>query len=321
MREDDPKRAFQRMGNRTTFADALHQAGHVDDRRMGTLARPVLVGQSRTGKSAHPPARRLFEEAEALQAESQPGYPLLYSLRGFRYCDLLLAEAERAAWQSSPHAPREESRMSRGVEDAKPVVPKDADLAIGLPHAEREGHIYACRAVSERAKKMFEWRVPGDSLLDIALNHLTLGRAAFYEAILQESQISNGKSEIEEAVSGLRASGNMDELPRGLLTRAWWRWVAGNRTGSDSAQSDLDEAWDIAERGSMKLHMADVRLYRARLFGVRSWECGVRSEGDDTYPWESAADDIQAAEALITACGYGRRLQELADAKVALGIV
>ena len=34
-----------------------------------------------------------------MQAESQPDYPLLYSLQGFRYCDLLLAEAERAAWQ------------------------------------------------------------------------------------------------------------------------------------------------------------------------------------------------------------------------------
>ena len=36
-----------------------------------------------------------------MQAERQPDYPLLYSLRGFRYCDLLLTEAERAAWQVS----------------------------------------------------------------------------------------------------------------------------------------------------------------------------------------------------------------------------
>lgn len=31
----------------------------------------------------------------------------------------------------------------------------------------------------------------------------------------------------------------------------------------------LDEAWEIAERGSMRLHMADIHLYRARLFGLQ----------------------------------------------------
>ena len=68
--------AFQRMAMRTTHADALHQAG----RRAEAEAR--------------------FREAEQMQAERQPDYPLLYSLQGFRYCDLLLAAAERAAWQS-----------------------------------------------------------------------------------------------------------------------------------------------------------------------------------------------------------------------------
>ena len=67
--------AFLRMLNRTTHADALHQAG----RRAEAEAR--------------------FREAEAMQAKDQPAFPLLYSLQGFRYCDLLLATAERAAWQ------------------------------------------------------------------------------------------------------------------------------------------------------------------------------------------------------------------------------
>jgi hypothetical protein len=61
---------------RVRFADALHQAGRSDD----ALAR--------------------IREAEQMQAKSQPECPLLYSLRGFRYCDLLLTEAERAAWQT-----------------------------------------------------------------------------------------------------------------------------------------------------------------------------------------------------------------------------
>ncbi len=67
--------AFIRMITRTTYADALHQAGR----------RAEAEGR--------------FREAETLPAESQPSYPLLYSVQGFQYCDLLLTEAERVAWQ------------------------------------------------------------------------------------------------------------------------------------------------------------------------------------------------------------------------------
>jgi hypothetical protein len=77
----------------------------------------------------------------------------------------------------------------------------------------------------------------------------------------------------------------------------------------------LDEAWEIAERGPMRLFLADIHLYRARLFGTRSAECGVRNE---EYPWESPAADLAAAEKLIDKCGYHRRDEELADAKQAI---
>ena len=50
------------------MADALHQAGDVEK------------------------AEALFREAEALQAKRQSMYPLMYSLQGYRYCDLLLGE-------------------------------------------------------------------------------------------------------------------------------------------------------------------------------------------------------------------------------------
>ena len=68
--------AFQRMGNRTTAADALHQSGQ----RME--------------------AGTLLAEAERMQQERQPQFDLLYSLQGFRYCDWLLAPAERTAWRN-----------------------------------------------------------------------------------------------------------------------------------------------------------------------------------------------------------------------------
>ena len=144
-------------------------------------------------------------------------------------------------------------------------------------------------------------------LLDIALDHLTLGRAALYAAILEGSSLDPCHAPLQHAVAGLRRAGTQDHLPRGLLTRAWLRFLEGTRTGPESAQSDLDEAWEIAERGPMKLFMADIHLHRARLFFREA-----------QYPWGSPAADLAAARELIEKCGYGRRKEELADAEAAV---
>lgn len=255
-RSDD---AFQRIVNRTTHADALHQVG-----------RPAE-------------AEALFHEAERMQAERQSAYPLLYSLGGFRYCDLLLAAVEHAAWRTVLPTPTGSGVWSEGLAEA-------------------------CRAVSQRAVQTLKIAEHNHWLLDVALDHLSSGRAALYEAILTAADVGRVWSDVEQAVAGLRRSGNMDDLPRGLLTRAWLRCLLGARTGPDSAQADLDEAWDIAERGSMRLHLADVHLHRARLFHAAT-----------PYPWDSPRADLAAARKLIEHCGYGRRLEELADAEAALG--
>jgi hypothetical protein len=267
--------AFQRMGKRTTHADALHQAG----RRAETAAR--------------------FREAEQIQAERQPQDPLLYSLAGFRYCDLLLAEAEREAGKAQGEA-------------------------------KQEALLVKCRAVSERAAQTLKIAERNHWLLDIALDHLTLGRAALYAAILEsrsrreesapplpasQPNLASAATEIDHAVSGLRRAGVQDYLLRGLLTRAWLRSLTGPATGPESAQSDLDEAWEIAERGSMPLFQADIHLYRARLF-FREAEYPWNKDPDGTP--RAPEDDLAAAEKLINKRGYHRRDEELADAKAAL---
>ncbi|HXH95094.1 MAG TPA: hypothetical protein VNN25_26205 [Thermoanaerobaculia bacterium] len=264
--------ASQRMINRTTHADALHQAGRRDE------------------------AEARFREAELMQAEWQPGYPLLYSVWGFRYCDLLLSEGEREAGKAERELKKEEG------------------LAL-------------CRAVAERAAQTLEWAEQNNvDLLDIAVNHLTLGRAALYAAILESRSrqrepvqpsspttseshrgFTRAATELDRAVSGLRRAGQQDDLPRGLLTRAWLRSLTGARTGPESAQSDLDEAWEIAERGPMPLYLADIHLYRARLFFR-----------DANYPWQSPQHDLAEARRLIFKHGYLRRKEELEDAEAAL---
>ncbi|HUU09880.1 MAG TPA: TIR domain-containing protein [Phycisphaerae bacterium] len=261
---------FMRVAVRTALADALHQAG----RRADALAS--------------------FREAEAIQAEREPEHPLLYSAAGFQYCDLLLAEPERAAWQTGI-----------GLEPV-PDCAQDA----------RDGLIARCREVDGRGQKMFEWRMPCDSLLTIALDHLTLARAALYRAILghsafriPHSDLAPARQHVTDAVDGLRRAGTMDHLPRALLSRAWLRVLEGDPDGSGR---DLDDGWQIAERGPMRLHMTDILLHRARLFHA------VRP-----YPWPGPqkdpgpTHDLADARKLIHHCGYHRRDEELADAQQA----
>jgi hypothetical protein len=190
----------------------------------------------------------------------------------------------------------------------------------------KEELLALCRAVSERAAQTLMWATHGKlSLVTIALDHLTLGRAALYAAILESRSrrrdlaqppsqtptpeanqrgFTSALSELDHAVSGLRRAGAVEFLVLGLLTRAWLRSLTGPRTGTESAQSDLDEAWEIAERGPMPLHMADIHLYRSRLFFR-----------EKPYPWESPQHDLAEARRLIFKHGYLRRKEELEDAE------
>lgn len=226
---DRRQNSAQRMVSRTTLADALHQQGEA-----------VL-------------ALKHFVEAETMQAQGLPSYPLLYSLWGFRYCELLLAGAERASWQ----------------QDANEAMVAD---------------------VVARATQSLKWTEKNNApLLDIALDHLTLARCALYAVRLPDAT-----TEIEYAVVGLRAASQQQYIPFGLLTRA----VIHHRLGDpQAAAADLNEAQQIATRGSMRLHLADIHLTRARLFHDKT--------------------ELAKARTLIEECGYGRRLPELEDADAA----
>ena len=249
---------FLRLYSRTPLAAALHQLGNSYE------------------------ALALFHKVESLQAAWQPKYPLLYTLPGFRFCDLLLTDAECAAWQRSRCAPC-------------------------------EGHLAACRDIEERIKKTLQWATKYRlNLLTIALDHLTLSRASLYRALLDGTSVSKLKSQIQNqiatAVDGLRRAGHQQYLPLGLITRAWQRAVCDDL---DGARADLDEAWEIAERGPMPLVLADIHLYRARLFG-RLKDDGGGTKEVQAYPWQSPQHDLAEARRLIETHGYHRRDEELA---------
>ena len=235
--------AFMRMYDRTTLADALHQAGRLDA------------------------AAARFREAEEMQRARQPEYPLLYSLQGYRYCDLLLAQGQ-------------------------------------------------AEEVLRRAEKFFEWRVPEDSLLDIALDHLTLGRAHLMLHLTPRPPSLAGKgeqrglggsgraaAELDQAVTGLRQAGAQEFIVRGLLARAGLRRVTAD---FERARCDLDEALLIATRGGMRLHQADCRLEYGRLSLATGDSAGAR-------------EHCAVARRLVAELGYGRRDREVRELERELG--
>jgi tetratricopeptide (TPR) repeat protein len=133
---------------------------------------------------------------------------------------------------------------------------------------------------------------------------------ALYLTRINPADLSKQSAEIppmlDEGLTALRNAGQREFYVFGLLCRADLRAHEGNAAG---AQTDLDEAWEMAKRGTMKLHMADIHLCRARLFGPRQKELA--------YPWGSPQADLAAARELIEQCGYHRRDEELADAEEA----
>lgn len=211
--------ARQRMLWQVLMADVMHQTGHLSE------------------------AETAFVEAEGMQKEQQPEYPLLYSLQGFQYCDLLL----------------------------------------------RQGKY---KEVLARAGKTLEWVKTQDWLLDIALDHLSLGCAHLLKTQQERgNDFTKAVAHLDKAVEGLRQSGQKDYLPRGLLARAELHRVQGE---FEKARHDLDEATIIAERGSMRLHKSDCHLEYARLYLAMDKK-------------EDARDNLETAKEMIEEMGYHRR--------------
>jgi tetratricopeptide (TPR) repeat protein len=199
--------AFQRMGVWTTLADGLHQAGRLLE------------------------AEAAFREAEGMQKEMQPQFPLLYSLQGFRYCDLLLGQGKYREVQS------------RAGQTLEWVTQSSQDiLSAALDHLSL-GRAYLLQARQEGTGPSAEF-IPSEA------------------EGLRASLFSQAAVHLERAVDGLRQAGLQDELPRGLLARAELRRATGSL---NRARADLEEALSIATRGGMRLHEADCHLEYARL--------------------------------------------------------
>jgi tetratricopeptide (TPR) repeat protein len=232
--------------SRTTLADVLYQAGRLGE------------------------AEDAFREAEAIQKEHQPESPLLYSLQGYRYCDLLLTRAGSGLCLMPAKTPVKES--------------------------ESESAIDTCRDVQRRAEQTIKIAVQNQWLLDIALDHLSLGRALLLEHVLipEAQPLDSAVEHLDAAVEGLQRAGMQEMLVRGLLARAALRRVSGDASG---AAHDLGDAQELAERCGMKLFQVD---------GLIEQACQLIADRED-----EARECMAQARALIESTGYHRRDPEI----------
>ena len=126
-----------------------------------------------------------FREAEAIQKERQPQYPLLYSLRGYHYCDLLLDLSR----------PDQAQRRSGGMgEDDANVEEAGTAMRLVRPTMEPadespEQAIAGIREARNRAETALNIAEQNNWPLDMGLAHLTLGRT-----YLLEGQVSRVES-------------------------------------------------------------------------------------------------------------------------------
>ena len=82
------------------------------------------------------------------------------------------------------------------------------------------GFLDSAQEVLSRAVQTLEWAKTQRILLDIALDHLSLGRAYICQALQEGSQdFTQAKEHLNQTVDGLRQAGTQHEVPRGLLAR------------------------------------------------------------------------------------------------------
>jgi tetratricopeptide (TPR) repeat protein len=267
--------AEQAAANAIEGADAIGFINKSIDARATLASLNMLAGREAE-------ALGLFEEAEARQ-KRQHRFHLLEAKHGYDYCKLLLSKTICEAW-----------RIMLGFERAAEVPLLETLLA-----------------VESRAQQMLQYAMGTNFPIEIALCRLALGEAELARTIMESignkadsATVTKADEDLSDSANRLRASGQQDELPVGLMALAWMQILLDD---SGKASSLLDEAWEIAQRGPMKLFLADIHLYRARLFSR-----------EKPYPWKSPEDDLAAAEKLINDCSYHRRDEELADAKHAI---
>ena len=253
--------AFWMVACRAIQADALHAAGEWEK------------------------AADLFADAERRQQEWQPEYPLLYSMQGYRYCDLLLSRGRAGEARDQAARTAQWARQHLGLLD----VALDT-LTIG------------------RACLVLALQSPASEAL----------------AASASADARTAAAKLDEAVEGLSAAGANEFIARGLLARAAFRRIVGDTDGArrdlDEAQEIAEPGPMRLHLCECALERARVALALREAFAPLN---GLVEPSPPPPALPDAAEaarllaearkELDVARKLIADCGYHRRDEELAE--------
>ena len=256
---------FQMMVFRTTHADALHAAGRREE------------------------AWSAFADTERRQKQLQPGSPLLYSVQGYQYCDLMLCKGQHAAVRDRA------LQTLAWFSEQYPLLSRALDeLTLGRAH------------------------------LGLALATVVPLRPA---AAPEDTRTAHYR--FREAVEGLRAAGTLDHLPRGVLARAAFRRSVGDWGGAERDLDEVEEIAEPGPMRlflcDMALERARLAFANIEAFAPLNGliddsppKPQQPSEADRKTLHDEAAEQLAIAAGYIRTCGYHRRDEELAELQAVL---
>ena len=257
---------YRRIVSQITYAVALDAAGRREE------------------------AERQFADAESRQKERQPEYPLIYSLLGYYYSDLLLAQCK---W----------------------VAARDR-IKLTVEWADRYGNLLV---------RALERLLFGQVHLGLALEGIDL-----QESVSQVRETTFGiRNSFDQAVDGLRTAGQSGYIPRGLLARAAFRRSFGNWAGAAHDLDDVKEITELGPMKLYlcDLALARVRLAFARIEAFSPLNgliddsppkpAALDAAETDSLK-EEAAKQLAIAADYIKTCDYHRRDEELAELQAVL---
>jgi tetratricopeptide (TPR) repeat protein len=163
--------------------------------------------------------------------------------------------------------------------------------------ATASNYFHHCSVVMQWADETLGQAGERSGPLAAALAHDAKGRARLCQGAFLIGTgtlfLSECLQEASAAVDGLCRYSNTMHMPWGYIHRAWARALMGDFAG---ARDDLDDAWDIAERGPMRLHLADIHLHRAPSSSARNLTRGNSRKTTSLPPRNSSTTVAITAE-------------------------
>ena len=228
------------MAFRTTQAEALAQAG--ETRR----------------------AQALFREAEALQRELQASLPLLYSLQGYRVCDLLLAQGRAAevlaryqhllAWRQDG-----DSLLDHGLEEL---------IAGRAAHLEARSAAGGAPALGALTAAIAKLDAAVEGLREAGtLDHLPRGLLARAACHREAGNDSLARDDLVASFDLCERAGlklfHIDCWPESARQRLWRD--APTAAALERAEAAIGKAVDLVEATCAKRPLPDIALLRTDL--------------------------------------------------------